>query len=252
MKTLLTTIAATLTLTGAYIQSEQPQLPPVPSVAFSELIEPSLVTTLPQYSSTVERSAIEMARAHRAKLRFQARVAAWSPEPLLVDSIFSYNPRMSIAMATHLAQSLIHSGERHGVDPFLLAALISQESRFNPNVVSPGGAVGLGQILPTTAAELGVNPYDPAQNIEGCAKYLARQLRRWKHRDDAVRLALASYNAGPGAVEKYGTVPPYRITQHYVAVITTRQRALKKRALVLAKNEARAFALQDSKKSSKS
>jgi soluble lytic murein transglycosylase-like protein len=106
------------------------------------------------------------------------------------------------------------AARRHGVDPALLAGLIRQESGFNANAGSPAGAQGLTQLMPGTARGLGVtNPLDPAQSIEGGAKYLAAQLQ---HFGGDVTKALAAYNAGPGAVERFGGVPPYAETQAYV------------------------------------
>jgi soluble lytic murein transglycosylase-like protein len=106
------------------------------------------------------------------------------------------------------------AAQRHGVDPALLAALVKQESGFDPNARSPAGAQGLTQLMPGTAAGLGVtNSLDPAQALEGGAKYLAQQLKAFG--GDEAR-ALAAYNAGPGAVQRFGGVPPYAETQNYV------------------------------------
>jgi soluble lytic murein transglycosylase-like protein len=102
----------------------------------------------------------------------------------------------------------------NGIDPALLKGLVSQESGFNPNAQSGAGAVGLTQLMPGTASSLGVtNPLDPAQSLQGGAKYLREQLDRFGGDES---LALAAYNAGPGAVQKYGGVPPYAETQNYV------------------------------------
>ena len=102
----------------------------------------------------------------------------------------------------------------NGIDPALLKGLVSQESGFNPDARSGAGAVGLTQLMPGTAAGLGVtNPLDPAQSLQGGAKYLREQLDRFGGDE---KLALAAYNAGPGAVQKYGGVPHFAETQNYV------------------------------------
>jgi soluble lytic murein transglycosylase-like protein len=112
------------------------------------------------------------------------------------------------------------AARQNGLDPALLSSVIQQESGFDPNATSAAGAQGLMQLMPSTAASLGVtNPYDPSQSIEAGARYLRSDLDRV---GGNVPLALAAYNAGLGAVEQYGGVPPYAETQNYVQQVMDR------------------------------
>lgn len=108
-----------------------------------------------------------------------------------------------------------NAARRHGIPEDLFLRLVQQESGWNPRAVSHKGAIGLAQLMPATAQHLRVNPADPAENLDGGARYLAAQYRKF----GTWQLALAAYNAGPGAVLKYGGVPPYRETMDYVKVI---------------------------------
>jgi len=103
--------------------------------------------------------------------------------------------------------------EKYNIDKNLVKAVVKQESGFNSKAVSSAGAMGLMQLMPATAKDLGVrNPFDAEQNIAGGTKYLKTLINKY----DSVKLGLAAYNAGSGAVQKYGGVPPYKETQNYV------------------------------------
>lgn len=129
-------------------------------------------------------------------------------------------PGSQVVANSKFTNEIAAAAAQHGVDVGLLTALVEQESRFNPQAVSPVGAQGLTQLMPATARSLGVtNPMDPVQNLNGGAKYLAQMMREF---DGNPRLALAAYNAGPGAVRRHGGIPPYRETQNYVSRIMSR------------------------------
>ena len=119
------------------------------------------------------------------------------------------------------ADLFTRAGNRHGVDPALLAAVASQESGFDSGAVSPAGAQGLMQFMPTTARGLGVNPLDPASAVDGAARYLSDLSAQF----GSTSLALAAYNAGPGTVSRYGGIPPYPETQNYVRNVLTKAEA---------------------------
>jgi soluble lytic murein transglycosylase-like protein len=131
---------------------------------------------------------------------------------------FSKNHDAKLETRIEKYQHLIEEkAKKYHLDPTLLAGLIRQESNFNPYAVSHCGAMGLGQIMPETARYLGVkDPFNAAQNLDGAAKYLREQLDTFGGNVDK---ALAAYNAGPGAVQKYGGIPPYKETQNYVKAI---------------------------------
>ena len=107
------------------------------------------------------------------------------------------------------------AARKHGIPEDLFLRLVQQESGWNPSAVSHAGATGLAQLMPGTAAKLGVDPSDPHQNLDGGARYLSMMYSKF----GSWRLALAAYNAGPGAVEKHGGIPPFTETKNYVKAI---------------------------------
>jgi len=170
----------------------------------------------------MDKSDKELADA-RAKVEEVARQIAEANKPpvvpqIITDSVSDQNWSTGNARINGLIRFYAN---QNGIDPFLVYCLMSQESKFTSGAISAKGAMGLMQLMPGTAARYGVtNPYDVAQNIAGGTRYLKDLLKLFNGRVD---LALAGYNAGEGAVMKYGnTIPPYNETQNYVKLIIKR------------------------------
>lgn len=148
------------------------------------------------------------------------------PAVFTQDGVQTLNAPASPADAANdisdIRRQLSTAATAYALDPRLVEAVAWRESRFHPGARSDKGAIGVMQLMPDTARDLGVDPHDPVQNIRGGAMYLRRMLSAF---GGDVRLALAAYNAGPAAVRKHGGVPPYVETQTYVASILGRMAA---------------------------
>ncbi len=158
----------------------------------------------------------------------QAEMAALSPTALadvaqlaqaVPEHAVANTSRHASAVPARYAAVVADLSARYDLSPALIEALVWQESRWRENAVSPVGARGLAQLMPGTARDLGVNPDDPAANLEGGARYLREQLNRF---DGDLERALAAYNAGPGRVIRAGGIPRIRETHAYVAAIMGR------------------------------
>jgi soluble lytic murein transglycosylase-like protein len=171
---------------------------------------------------TEARAKVEELRAEIAKSDATIAAALKPVETFAVAPAPGVNTQIAWTTGNKTIDNLIRfNGQRYGVDPYLIYCVMHQESRFSSGATSTAGAQGLMQLMPGTAARYGVvNPYDPAQSIMGGTRYIADLLRLFGGRVD---LALAGYNAGEGAVMKYGRrVPPYAETQNYVRTIGAR------------------------------
>lgn len=140
---------------------------------------------------------------------------------LYAHALQLFNPALTADRATLLARTTIDEADAQRLDARLLVALIAVESSWRDNAISSAGARGLGQLMPDTAAGLGVDPDDPLENIHGVAVRLRGLLAHYANldRDDCYIDALAAYNAGAGAVDRYGGVPPYPETRAYVRAV---------------------------------
>ena len=147
--------------------------------------------------------------------------------PYYARFILHDNPRLSPQKALHIANDIIGFGRNYGVDPRLIMAIVMSESDFNPHEYSHAGAMGLGQLMPCNMQDLHLtNAYDTDQNLYGTVVLIRQSLEEYKKKTGqnfkALVLALASYNAGDGAVKKYGGIPPYQETQNYVRRVIRR------------------------------
>jgi soluble lytic murein transglycosylase-like protein len=154
--------------------------------------------------------------------------------PAYYNAVARLNPRLSGNDVATITKSILYYSDQYQLDPRLVVAMVIAESGFDPNCVSRTGATGLGQLMPGTAAGLGVSdPYDPVQNIAGAVRLLSNHVQEYGGAApygvvpmNTLMLTMAAYNAGSGAVRKYGGVPPYKETQSYVRKVNELYREL--------------------------
>ena len=163
----------------------------------------------------------------RPALAFHRAVPATPAAVAVYATVLRHiNPQLPAWQSRDLARRVLVNAERWRLDANMLVAIVTVESEWHTKAVSSAGAIGLGQLMPGTAARLGVNPRDPEQNLSGAARYLRGLLRRFGSKHYA--LVFAAYNAGPKAVAEYGGIPPYGETEAYVVrVLDTWQRLTK-------------------------
>lgn len=142
----------------------------------------------------------------------QGAMGAHKTSPMQ-DAVLGNRTGTAASLSVDTNTLITEAAKKYNVDPRLVAAVAQTESGGNQEAVSSAGAIGVMQLMPDTAASLGVNPYDKQQNIEGGAKYLKQMLDTF---NGDVSKAVAAYNAGPQAVKNYNGIPPYKETQNYV------------------------------------
>jgi len=154
-------------------------------------------------------------------LRDGAPVA--EPDLAIARAILRTNPRIAQADALLFAGATVQAAQANSLPPEFLGATLLQESAYDPRAFSSAGAIGIGQFMPETAQDAGVDPYDPYSSIDGAAALLGGYASAYAFRyADPYATALAAYNAGPVAVEQYRGVPPYDETREYIALIFDR------------------------------
>ncbi len=145
-----------------------------------------------------------------------APVAAVPTESAYAAIVRTFNPKLSLEKARTYARSVMADAWRTHLDPRFIMSIVTVESAWRANAVSRTGARGLGQLMPGTARRLRVNAWNAAENLRGTSSYLKTLMNHFAGKPNAVKLAIAGYNAGPKAVERYHGVPPYSETRHYV------------------------------------
>jgi soluble lytic murein transglycosylase-like protein len=145
--------------------------------------------------------------------------AATASEATYAAVLRTINPKLPMEKARAYARSVLKDAWKTHLDARFIMSIVTVESRWRANAVSSVGARGLGQLMPGTARTLGVNAWNPSDNLRGTSAYLKTLMNRFAGKPNAMKLAIAGYNAGPKAVERYHGVPPYGETQHYVVKV---------------------------------
>jgi hypothetical protein len=157
-----------------------------------------------------------------------AATAADTDEEQYASLLRTINPHLQVHQSLRFAHSVVADAERTNLDPQLIVALVTVESHWRPNAISRVGARGLGQLMPGTAQILGVDAWDPMQNIRGAATYLRAMLNHFADSgSNRLRYAIGAYNAGPKAVDRYHGIPPYTETQNYVRKVLAAWRKIR-------------------------
>jgi len=164
----------------------------------------------------IDGSKVRLLTANGTLEIHASQVAGFEQEEWVAPKPESAAPAATPKPALSPQQLVENAARQHGLRPEFVRSIAAAESSFRTDALSPKGAIGLMQLMPGTAAELGVNPKDPAANAEAGARYLRQLIEKYKGKPDGIRLAIAAYNAGPAAVDKHGDIPPYRETQAYV------------------------------------
>lgn len=172
----------------------------------------------PRYAAALFFFSATALAAAPAPAQTTAPVAAVG-ESAYAAVLRTLNPKLPLEKAQAYARSVMADAWRTHLDPRFIMSIVTVESRWRANAVSHSGARGLGQLMPSTAASLGVNAWNPADNLRGTSTYLKTLMNRFAGKPNATQLAIAGYNAGPRAVERFGGVPPYAETQRYVVKV---------------------------------
>jgi soluble lytic murein transglycosylase-like protein len=173
------------------------------------------------YESLVREGETLFLRAGSQSLVIDASEVAPPPAAVVAGTVSREVPEP-------VARLIVPNAGKHNLRPELIQAVMEVESGYQVRARSRVGAIGLMQLMPQTARHLGVNAHDPAQNVEGGARLLDMLVTKYEGRPNGLALALAAYNAGAGAVDRYGGIPPYRETRDYVKKVLRRFRELVK------------------------